>query len=74
MGGLGPLPRPAHAFGSSRVRATGRKNPTSEDMVFVVSACDPSISLASRGSANWHTAAVRQWKNHKPDGSFTFFV
>lgn len=69
-----PSPARPTPLGSSRGRAAGRKNPTSEDAVFVVSARDPSISLASRGSANWHTAAVRQWKNHKPDGSFTFFV
>lgn len=67
-------PRPAHAAWLRRVRMAGRTNPTSGDAVFVVSSVTPAISLASRGSANWHTAAVQQWKNHKPDGSFTFFV
>lgn len=50
----------------------GNKIPALKTCSLFLQSVTPAISLASHGSVNWHTAAVRQWKNHKTDGSFTF--
>lgn len=50
----------------------GKKIPALKTCSLFLQSVTPAISLASHGSVNWHTAAVRQWKNHKTDGSFTF--
>lgn len=49
-----------------------KKIPALKTCSLFLQSVTPAISLASHGSVNWHTAAARQWKNHKTDGSFTF--
>lgn len=49
-----------------------KKNRALKTCSLFLQSVTPAISLASHGSVDWHTAAVRQWKNHKTDGSFTF--
>lgn len=74
----GAPPAPAGPCAPRWVPATagrpGEKIPPLATWSLFLQAVTPAISLASRGSASWHTAAEARWKNHKADGSFTFFV